>query len=187
MSTKNSELLSFGEKTNSTPKSRVSWDFHQGYAGKQLALAALGQCCLLDDVTRGQAPAVFLVPTWYKMLKQEQTLTLLIPRLGDPITVCTLPSAWSGARRLLLSPYQRSCLHTRAEGKQEQRCQQREAWRVSLQHPDMPAVLETSRQTCNSWSPTLPCAGSERRAELKGAQKLEAPEGQNRPWLYWSR
>lgn len=66
MSTKNSELLSFGEKTNSTSKSR---------AAKISIKVVLVSSSVVssNDVTKGHTQAIFLVPIWCKTLKLEQT------------------------------------------------------------------------------------------------------------------
>lgn len=85
MSTKNSELLSFVEKSNSTCKSRAS-----KISIKVVLVSIFGTMHVYDDVTKGHTQAVFLVPRWCKTLKLEQTLTVLILCLGDPVTVCRL-------------------------------------------------------------------------------------------------
>lgn len=139
MSTKNSQLLSFVEKSNSTCKSRAS-----KISIEVVLVSIFGTMYVYDDVTKGHTQAVFLVPTWCKTLKLEQTLTILILCLGGSCyCLQTLPSSLSGADRLPSSHYQSPvCIHGHQEDKS---CSAKKqgAKLVSLYHPRYTCPPET--------------------------------------------
>lgn len=164
MSTKNSELLSFVEKSNSTCKSRAS-----KISIKVVLVSIFGTMHVYDDVTKGHTQAVFLVPRWCKTLKLEQTLTVLILCLGDPVTVC----------RLCLLPCLEQIVSSQAItqvlfayiGIKKTRAvvpKSKEPSWCPCTTPDTLALLRQSCQIFNSWTPhslLLPLPAGSEKAE----------------------